>query len=142
MKYLILLFPTIAFAGGWHHKHEVDVTVNREPQDINITIEQEPVQVDLTGLTGLSSVDTVNYTTGYNDCQGLAAAQAAASSQMYLGTNKPQISGAVGVCDGNYATDLRVGTKIRNNIFINGGWQYDELTSNHTGGVGMNWVWK
>ena len=139
MKYLILLFPTIALAGGWQHKHEVDVTVNQEPQDINIVIEQEPVQVDLTGLTGLSAVDQTNYTTGYNDCQGIPVAMAAANNQMY-NVKSLQVSGGMGTCGGEWAGSIMGGMKVRNNMFINGNWAFDEKVNAF--GFGATWVFK
>ena len=139
-RYLIFFLPFIVSAGGWQHKHEVDVTVNQEPQDINIVIEQEPVQVDLTGLTGLSAVDQTNYTTGYNECQGVAIAMAAANNTMYAGTDKLQVSGGMGTCEGEWAGSLMGGMKVRNNMFINGNWAFDEKVNAF--GFGATWVFK
>jgi hypothetical protein len=120
----LLSVVTVASADKYHpHPHTVpEVTV--------------PVTLDVNEVTNVN--DIANYT--YDDCQSVAIGQAAASAQMYFGTNKPQISLGMGECGGDWAGSLRGGMKLRNNLMFNGAWSFDEDVNAF--GLGATFIFK
>ena len=110
--------------------YEREITINLEPV-VPVTIENvQPLDLSTQSLSEVS----------YNQCQGIPIAMAAANNQMYMGTNKPQLSGGMGECNGNWAGSLMGGMRIRNNLMINGNWAFDDNVNAF--GFGATFIFK
>lgn len=124
---LALMLATTAIADKKHHHGHYYEPVF-EPQVVNVPLIIEPeiqVQNDLntTNQTAVNNITDYQY----NDCQGVAIAMAAANNQMYMGTSKPQLSGGMGECNGDWAGSLMFGMKPCDNCpILNGNWAFDD----------------
>ena len=97
----------------------------------------------VTEVTELTEItDVVNTYNNYNvdECGNTAIAMAGANNQMYMGTDKPQLSLGVGECNGELASSLMFGMKLNKNLMLNGSWAADEDVNGF--GVGATVIFK
>ena len=144
MKYIyaitvisVLLFASMPlWAAPWHD----------EPVIINNYITVEPTTTNSTtdvidNANIIDSVSTINNYT-IDNCQGVAEAQAAANNQMYMGTDKPQLSMGAGTCSESWATSLMFGMRLNDRMMLNGSWGHNYYTDVDSGGIGLLVIFK
>jgi len=101
----------------------------------------DKVRQEYTTINNITQEYTDNVTHSSNECQGVAIAQATGNNQMYLGTNKPQLSLGLGNCQGEVAGSLMFGAKPgRDWPMINGSIAADNDVT--AVGVGGTWIFQ